>query len=328
VKRRTFIATLGGAAAWPLAARAQKPGRMRLIGVITGDTESNSESQIRGAAFRHGLEQLGWAEGRNTKIEYRWGVADASSIREQTTELVKLGPDVIVSMGTPVTAGLQQATHTIPIVFTLVADPVAAGLVANLAHPGGNITGFTNYEYAIGGKWLETLEQIAPRTALVLVILNPDNLGSSGLLRSIDSAARVLNIKTRTASALDVAEMNRTIEVLGHESNGALLVLPDAVTSNFRDSIVALAARYHLPAIYPFRYFAVAGGLISYGIDAADPFRRAASYVDRILRGSDVSDLPVEAPTKFELVINLKTAKMLGLKIPPALLARADEVIE
>jgi putative tryptophan/tyrosine transport system substrate-binding protein len=212
--------------------------------------------------------------------------------------------------------------------LTLVADPVAAGLVANLAHPGGNITGFTNYEYAIGGKWLETLEQIAPRTALVLVILNPDNLGSSGLLRSIDSAARVLNIKTRTASALDVAEMNRTIEVLGHESNGALLVLPDAVTSNFRDSIVALAARYHLPAIYPFRYFAVAGGLISYGIDAADPFRRAASYVDRILRGSDVSDLPVQAPTKYELVINLKTAKALGLTVPPSLLARADEVIE
>jgi putative ABC transport system substrate-binding protein len=326
VNRRAFIATLSSAAAWPAAAIAQRPDQMRLIGLITGDTESNSESKIRAAAFRHGLEELGWVEGRNAKIEYRWGLIDAGDIRAQVAALVQLGPDVIVSMGTPVTAALQQATRTIPIVFTLVAEPVAAGLVANLAHPDRNITGFMNYEYAIGGKWLEALAQIAPRTALVLIILNPENLGAAGLLRSIDSAAQALNIKTRTASALDVAEMNRAIEALGQ--NGTLLVLPDAVTSNLRDSIVALAARYRLPAIYPFRYFAASGGLISYGIDAADPFRRAASYVDRILRGEKPANLPVQAPTKYELVINLKTAKALGLEVPAPLLARADEVIE
>jgi putative ABC transport system substrate-binding protein len=326
VNRRAFIAALGSAAAWPAAAIAQRPDQMRLIGLITGDTESDSESKIRAAAFRHGLEELGWVEGRNAKIEYRWGLIDAGDIRAQVAALVQLGPDVIVSMGTPVTAALQQATRRIPIVFTLVAEPVAAGLVANLAHPDSNITGFMNYEYAIGGKWLEVLAQIAPRTTLVLIILNPENLGAAGLLRSIDSAAQALNIKTRTASALDVAEMNRAIEALGQ--NGALLVLNDAVTSTLRDSIVALAARYRLPAIYPFRYFAASGGLISYGIDAADPFRRAASYVDRILRGERPANLPVQAPTKYELVINLKTAKALGLDVPPQLLARADEVIE
>jgi putative ABC transport system substrate-binding protein len=226
------------------------------------------------------------------------------------------------------TVAAQQQTRIIPIVFTLVADPVASGLVASLARPGANITGFTNYEYAIGGKWLETLKESAPRITRVLAIENPANAGAPGLLREIGAGAHSFGVQVTTASTLDAAEMERAIEVFARESNGALLVLPDATTSNLRASIVELTARHRLPAIYPFRYFAVSGGLISYGIDTADQFRRAASYVDLILKGAKPADLPVQAPTKFELVINLKTAKALGLTIPESILLRADEIIE
>jgi putative tryptophan/tyrosine transport system substrate-binding protein len=328
VKRRQFISIVGGAAAaWPLAARAQQPRRRR-IGVMTGDHEADPEVQARMAAFRQQLGELGWVEGRNVRFDYRWAVGDGDRMRSGAAELIRLAPDAILSMGTPVTVALQQHTRSIPIVFTLVADPVASGLVASLARPGANITGFTNYEYVIGGKWLETLKESAPRITRVLAIQNPANAGAPGLLREIETGAHSFGVRITTASTLDVAEMERSIELFARESNGGLLVLPDATTSNLRALIVELAARYQVPAIYPFRYFAESGGLISYGIDTVDPFRLAASYFDRILKGERPADLPVQAPVKYELVVNLKTANALGLDVPASVLARADEVIE
>jgi putative ABC transport system substrate-binding protein len=328
MKRREFISLLGGAAIWPLAARAQQAGQMRRIGVITGNHEADPEVQTRIGAFRHGLAELGWAEGRNFGLAYRWAAVDADRIRSSVAELIDLKPDAILSMGTPVTVALEQQTRTIPIVFTLVADPVASGLAASLAHPGANLTGFTNYEYAIGGKWVETLKASAPRVTRILAIQNPANAGAPGLFREIESGARSLGARVTATSTLDVATMERAIETFAREPNGGLIVLPDPTTSNLRGSIVALAARHRLPAIYPFRYFAADGGLMSYGIDTADPFRRAASYVDLILKGAKPADLPIQAPTKYELVLNLKTAKALGLDVPDKLLALADEVIE
>jgi putative tryptophan/tyrosine transport system substrate-binding protein len=329
LRRRELIVALGGAAvAWPLAAHAQQPDRMRRIGMVAGNIATDPEEQIRSTTFRQRLAELGWVEGRSVWFDYRWEATDEDRIRSHVAELVDLKPDVILTQGTPLTVAAQQQTRIIPIVFTLVADPVASGLVASLARPGANITGFTNYEYAIGGKWLETLKESAPRITRVLAIENPANAGAPGLLREIESGAHSFGVRITTASTLDSAEMERSIKSFARESNGGLLVLPDATTSNLRALIVELAARHRVPAIYPFRYFAVSGGLISYGIDTVDPFRLAASYIDRILKGERPTDLPVQASTKFELVINLKTAKTLGIEIPPTLLARADEVIE
>jgi ABC-type uncharacterized transport system substrate-binding protein len=328
IRRRQFITLLSGAAAWPLAARAQQAERMRRIGVITGNHEADPEAQMRIGAFRHRLRELGWAEGGNIGLAYHWAAIDADRIRSSVTELIDLKPDAILSMGTPVTVALQQQTRTIPIVCTLVADPVASGLAASLAHPGANITGFTNYEYTIGGKWVEALKESAPGITRILAIQNPANAGAPGLLREIEAAARSLAVQVTTTSTLDAAGMAGAIEAFAREANSGLIVLPDPTTSNLRGSIVALAARHRLPAIYPFRYFAVDGGMMSYGIDTADPFRRAASYVDLILKGAKAADLPIQAPTKFELVVNLKTAKALGLTVPDKLLALADEVIE
>ena len=329
MRRREFIMLLTGAtAAWSVAARGEQSGLVRRIGVFTADDESDPEIQMRIIAFRHRLAELGWVEGRNVRFDFRWTAIDADRIRSDVNELIGLKPHAILSMGTPLTVALQQQTRTVPIVFTLVADPVASGLVASLAHPGANITGFTNYEYAIGGKWLEALKESAPHITRVLAIQNPTNAGAAGLLREIELGAHSFGVRVSTTSTLDAAEMERDIEMFAQDTNGGLIVLPDSTTSNLRGLLVALAAHHRLPTIYPFRYFAMDGGMMSYGIDTADPFRLAASYVDLILKGASPADLPIQAPTKFELVINIKTAKALGLTVPPSLLARADQVIE
>jgi putative tryptophan/tyrosine transport system substrate-binding protein len=327
--RRQLITLLGGAAAaWPLAAHAQSAERMRRIGMAGGNIETDPEMQARIAAFQRRLAELGWVEGHSVRFDSRWAANDVDRIRSYIAELVDLKPDVILTTGTPVTKAAQQRTRIIPIVFTFVADPVASGLVASLAHPGANITGFTNYEYAIGGKWLEALKESAPRITRILAIQNPANASAPGLLREIEAAAHSFGMGVMTASTLDVAEMQRAIEAFARESHGGIMVLPDPTTANLRAAIVSLAARHLLPSIYPFRYFAASGGLMSYGIDTLDQFRGAASYIDLILKGAKPADLPVQAPTKYELVINLKSARALGLTVPPALLARADEVIE
>jgi putative ABC transport system substrate-binding protein len=329
MRRREFISLVGSAAAaWPLAARAQQPERTRRIAIAAGYIETDPAIQTRIAAFRKSLAALGWVEERDIRIDYRGGANDLDHVQSQLAELIELQPDVILTNGTPHTLAAHQQTRTIPIVFTFVADPVGSGLVASLAHPGSNITGFTNFEYAIGGKWLEILRESAPHITRVLAVQNPANAGASGLLREIESGARSFGMHVSTTSALHVAELERAVEAFAGESDGGLLVLPDSATSSLRSLIVALAARHRLPAIYPFRFFAESGGLVSYGDDPVDPFQRAASYVDRILKGEKPRDLPVQAPTKYELVINLKTARALGIEVPPMLLARADEVIE
>ena len=329
MQRREFITLFGGTAAtWPLAARAQQPKHVRRVGVITGDYETDPEVQVRIGAFQKRLADLGWIERRTIRFDFRWGANDIDRIQTTAADLVNLRPDAILSMGTPVTVELQRQTRTVPIVFTLVADPVASGLVESLAHPGANITGFTNYEYAIAGKWLKLLKESAPRIERFLVIQNPANVSAPGLLREIESGVRSFGAQVTTASALDAAELERAIEAFARQPNGGLIVLPDSATSNLRASIVALAAAHQLPAIYPFRYFALSGGLMSYGIDTVDPFQRAASYIDLILKGSAPGDLPVQAPNKFELVINMKTTKALRLTVPPNTLAIADEVID
>jgi putative ABC transport system substrate-binding protein len=330
-RRREFVTLLGGAAAcgaWPLAARAQQSERVRRIGVILGTSETDPETQVRIGAFRQRLTELGWIEGRNVSFDRRFGAADPDRIRSLARDLVGRGPDVILGAGTPITVALQKETRTIPIVFALVSDPVASGLVASLARPGENMTGLTNYEHAIGGKWVETLRESAPSVARILAVQNPENASTPGIMGAIEAAGRSLGLQITKTSALDETAMEQAVEAFAREPNGGLIVLPDAATTNLREALVALASRRRLPAIYPLRYFAVSGGLISYGIDTADEFRVAAGYVSRILKGEKPADLPVQAPTKFELVINLKTAKALGLEVPQTLLARADEVIE
>jgi putative tryptophan/tyrosine transport system substrate-binding protein len=319
---------LGCAAAWPLDAPAQQEERMRRIAIAAGYIETDPAIQTRIIAFRKSLAALGWVEGRGIRIDYRGGANDWDHVQSQLAEVIELQPDVILTNGTPHTRAAHQQTRTIPIVFVLVTDPVGSGLVASLAHPGANITGFTNFEYAIGGKWLEILRESAPHITRVLAVQNPANAGAPGLLREIESGARSFGMNVSTTSALDVAELERAVEAFAREPDGGLLVLPDSATSRLRSLIVALAARHRLPAIYPFRFFAETGGLVSYGDDPVDQFQRAASYVNRILKGEKPGDLPVEAPTKFELVINLRAAKALGLTVPSTLLATADEVIE
>jgi putative ABC transport system substrate-binding protein len=328
MKRREFISLLGGAAAtWPLAARAQSD-RMRRIGVLMGLVASDPEAQSRVAAFENGLQELGWVKGRNLSIDYRWA-GDGNVLRDHAAELLAMAPDLILANSTPVTAALQEQSRTVPIVFTQVTDPVGQGLVPNLAHPGGNLTGFTSFEFSIGTKWLEALKQTAPRVTRVLLVFNPQSAPFADLfLRPIEAAAPHLSVTPIRAAVRDTADVDRVFDALAREPNGGLMVLPDISMTNYRQAIIGLAARHRVPAIYPFRYFAVSGGLMSYGTDLAEVSWRAAAYVDRILKGEKPGDLPVQAPTKYEFVINLKTAKALGLTVPPTLLALADEVIE
>jgi ABC-type uncharacterized transport system substrate-binding protein len=328
VKRRAFISLLGGAAVgWPLATSAQEPRRMRRIGVLHNLAEGDRDAQIWIGAFRQRLESLGWREGRNLHIEIRWGAADLDRYRSHAAELISMAPDVLFGDSTPTIAALQQTTRNIPIVFVGGSNPVGSGFVASLAHPGGNITGFISFEPAIGGKWLQTLREIVPSVARVGLIYNPQT-HTGQYFQSIETAARSLTVKLVQVAFRDAADIERGIGDLAREPNGGLLVLSDPSTSFHRDLIVRLADRHRLPAVYPFRRFTTGGGLISYGVDRPDQYRRAAEYVSRILNGEKPADLPVQTPTKFELVINIKTAKTLGVEVPPMLLARADEVIE
>jgi putative tryptophan/tyrosine transport system substrate-binding protein len=329
MKRRDFITLLGGATvAWPLAARAQQPERMRRIGVLMGTPASDQESHVRLAAFLRQLGELGWRLGQNVRIEYRWYGTATEQTLAGAKELVEWQPDVIVGHSTPSVAALLQATRTIPIVFLLVADPVGSGFVESFARPGGNVTGFTTVEFSMGGKWVELLKEIAPRVTRVLLIFNPQTAAYTPFLRLIEAAAPSLAVDPIAGPVHDAAEIKRTIDAFARESSGALIAFPDIFTASHRELIVALAAQYRLPAVYPYPYFPKSGGLLSYGVDAADQFRRAASYVDRILKGAKPADLPVQAPVKFEMVINLKTAKALGLDVPLQLQQLADEVIE
>jgi putative ABC transport system substrate-binding protein len=328
VKRRNCIALLGGAVVWPLAARAQQAQRMRRIGVLTALLENDPETQTSMKAFRDELQRLGWRPGLNILLEYRWAGTDLDRLRSYTTEMVGTAPDVILAAVTPALAALHRETRTIPIVFAQVSDPVRLGFVANLTRPGGNVTGFMSFEHSIGGKWLELLKDIAPRTARVAVHFDPENPNHVAYLRAIEAAAPSFGLRLTLTGARAATEIERMIDAFAHEPNGALVVTPNAVSLAHRDLFVVLAARYRLPAVYPYRFFASAGGLASYGLDLPDQYRRAASYIDLILKGAKPGDLPVQAPTKYELVINLKTAKSLGLAIPEPFLQRADEVIE
>jgi putative ABC transport system substrate-binding protein len=327
MKRRDFVTLLGAAAAWPLAARAQQAGRVYRIGMLMGQPEGDPENASRIAAFRLALGKLGWSEGRNLLIDMRWGAGDPDRMRTHGKELSGLAPDIVVAESTPATAALRQEARGVPIVFLQVANPIGAGFVASLAHPGGNITGFTNFEPSMGGKWLELLKEVAPRLARAAAIFNPET-HSGQYWQSIEAAAPSLAVKFTRAPVRGAAEIERAVEALARDPNGGLLVMPDSFTLTHRELIVTLAERHRLPSIYPFRVFPASGGLVSYGIDQVEIYRRAAAYVDRILRGANPGELPVEAPTKFELVINLKTAKALGLDVPWILQQRADEVIE
>jgi putative ABC transport system substrate-binding protein len=329
VKRRDFITLLGGAAAaWPLAAPAQQRERMRLIGVLMTTAADDPEGQARVAAFLQGLQQLGWTDGSNVRIDTRWTGGNADDIRRHAAELAALAPDVILAPGSATVAPLLQATRTVPIVFVHVPDPVGAGFVDSLARPGGNATGFTFLEYATSAKWLELLKEIAPGVKRAAVIRDPALTSGTGQFGAIQSAAPSLGVEVSPVNVRDAGEIERVVTAFARFSNGGLIVAAGALASVHRELIITLAARHKLPAVYWQRYFVTGGGLISYGPDLVDQYRRAASYVDRILKGAKPADLPVQAPTKYELVINLKTAKALGLEVPPTLLSRADEVIE
>ena len=332
MRRREFLALLGGIAiaARPGMGRAQHPGRTRRIAILLGVAESDPEAQSRVGALRQELERLGWVDGRNIRIEQRWTGGDAERLRAYTAELVASAPDVIVANPTPIVAALKQATRTIPIVFALVSDPVSSGFVESWAQPGGNITGFTSFESSMAGKWLQALKQMAPRVTQVTVVFNPETAASGGeiFLRPLEEAASPFGFQVRPARVRSAAEIAGLGDPSASGGTTGLLVVPDIFTTNHRDEIIALAARQRLPALYPFRFFAASGGLMSYGIDTLDVFRRAATYVDRILKGAKVGELPVQGPAKFELAINMKTANSLGLTVPPSLLALADEVIE
>ena len=329
MKRREFITVLGGAAAWPLAARAQQGERMRRIGVLMSLAETDPEAQARVAAFRKGLQTLGWAEGRNVHIDIRWAASDAALMQRFAKELIALQPDLILSHNTPTTASLLQQTRTIPIVFVIVSDPVGSGFVASFPRPGGNITGFTNIEPTMAGKWLELLKEIAPSVARVALLFNPATAPyAEYYLGPLKAAAASLAVAAIAEPVRDAPELESVVAAHAREPNSGLLVMPDSFMNVHSADIVSLAARHRLPAVYPFHFFARGGGLLSYGNDLFDSFRRAAGYVDRILKGEKPADLPVQAPVKFNLVINLKTARTLGLDVPPSLLATADEVIE
>jgi putative tryptophan/tyrosine transport system substrate-binding protein len=328
MRRREFISLLGSAAAaWPFAARAQQGERMRRIGVLVAVAD-DPEGQARIAAFLQGLQQLGWAEGRNLQIDTRWGAGDADRFRKYAAELVALAPDVILAAGGAVVPPLLQATRSVPIVFTQTPDPVGAGFVDSLARPGGNVTGFTVFEYGISAKWLELLKEIAPRVTRAAVIRDAAIASGTGQWGALQSVAPSFGVELSPVNMLDAGEIERAIAAFARSPNGGMILTGSALAVFHRDLIVTLAARHKLPAVYYERLFVAGGGLISYGPNSIDPHRRAAGYVDRILRGEKAADLPVQAPTKYELVVNLKSAKALGLEIPSSVLARADEVIE
>jgi putative ABC transport system substrate-binding protein len=328
IGRREFITLLGGAAsAWPIAARAQQPERVRRIGVLMSVAADGPEGQARLVAFTNRLQQLGWTEDRNLRIDHRWGAGDAERSRRYAAELVALGPDVILASGDPVMA-LHRATRTVPIVFTIISDPVGVGLVESLAHPGGNVTGFMSYEHGFGAKWLELLKEIAPGVKRAAVIRNADESTGIAQFSGIQGVAPALGVELSPIGVRDAGEIERAVTAFARSPNGGLIVTGSAPAAIHHDLIVTLAARHKLPAVYFGRFIVAAGGLISYGPDLVDQHRLAAGYVDRILKGEKPADLPVQAPTKYELVINLKTAKALSLTISQTLLSRADEVIE
>jgi putative ABC transport system substrate-binding protein len=329
VRRRSFIALLGGAAtAWPFAARAQQRERMRRIGVLMNLGADDAEGQARLAAFLQGLQEAGWVVGRNVRIDVRWGGGDAESFRKQAAELVALAPDVLFASGIPAATPLLAATRIVPIVFAQVVDPVGAGLVASLAKPGGNATGFTSGEYAIGGKWIELLKEIAPGVRRVAVLRDAGTSSGIGFFSAIQSVASSLGMELTPVGINDAGEIERGITAFARGPNCGMIVTGSTLAMVHRGLIIALATRHRLPAVYGLHLFVNDGGLISYGADTIDPYRRAAGYVDRILKGEKPAALPVQAPTKLDLHINLKTAKALGLNVPPSVLARADEVIE
>ena len=328
MERREFIALVGGAAAWPLAARAQQPNPVRRIGVLMGIAQSDSEGQARVLALRQGLDQLDLKEGQNINIEYRWGAGDGNKIRSYAAELVALAPEVILATNTPTVRALQQLTRTIPIVFVSVSDPVSDGFVASLSKPGGNVTGFSTYEPSMGGKWLQFLKAVAPDVVRVAVIFNPETAAHSLYLPSLESVAPSLGVKIVSAPVRDPNGIQALFSSLVRERGDGLVAIPDSFTVVHRATIIQLAQQHRLPVIYALLPFAQSGGLLTYGTDTVSQYRQAASYIDRILKGERPSDLPVVRPTKLTLVINLKTAKAIGITVPDSLLALADELIE
>jgi putative ABC transport system substrate-binding protein len=329
MRRRDFITLLGGAVAgWPVATRAEQAERMRRIGVLMNWAADDPEGQSGVMAFKKGLEQLGWSDGRNLSIETRWGADDVERDRQYAAELIALRPDIVLASGTLSVAAVQQASRSVPIVFVTVSDPVGAGFVDSLARPGGNVTGFMNFEYSVSGKWLELLKQIAPSLTRVAVVKHPTSPVDGAMFGAIQALAPSLGMEVSPISLRNAAEIEQAIAAFARSANGCLIVTGGASASIHSSLIITLAARYKLPAAYARRGNVLGGGPMTYGPDRIDQFRRAAGYVDRILKGEKPADLPVQAPTKYELAINLKTAKALGLEIPPTLLARADEVIE
>jgi len=328
MKRREFISLLGGAAAWPLAARAQQGERARRVGVLLPAASDDVEFQARVGAFLQGLQQSGWSIGRNLRIDTRWATANADDIRRHAAELVTLAPDVILAHGASTMRPLLQVTRSVPIVFPVAGDPVAAGFVDSLARPGGNATGFMTFEYNLSGKWLELLKEIAPGVTRAAVLRDPTVITGASQFAAIQAVAPSLRVEVNPINLRDAGEIEHAVTAFARSSNGGLIVTTGGLAQLHRDLIITLAARHKLPAVYYERFFVAGGGLLSYGADYIDQYRQAAAYVDRILKGEKPGDLPVQAPTKYETVINLKTAKALGLTVPPSLLARADEVIE
>ncbi len=327
LRRREFITLLGGAAVWPLAARAQQSKRVPRVGVLIAIAD-DAEGQARLGAFKSGMRDLGWIDDGNIRMEVRFAAGSVTNANDYAAELIGLAPDVLVANSSPAVAALQQRTRTIPIVFAQVVDPVSVGFVENLARPGGNITGFVSLDYAFGAKWLDLLKEIAPRVSRVGVLRDPTTSGAAGQLGAVQGAASLLRVELTALDVREPAAIERNMALLAREPNGGLIVLANPTAAVHLKLIVALAAQHRLPAIYPYQFFARAGGLISYGVDNLDLYRRAAGYVDRILNGGKPADLPVQNPSKFELAINIKTATALGLDVPATLLARADEVIE
>jgi putative ABC transport system substrate-binding protein len=329
MRRREFIAGLSGAAAWPTNLSAQPASGTRRLGLVMVNAESDPDGQVRVKALLHSLEELGWSEGRNLRIEYRWGAGEPDRARAYAAELVALAPDAILANGSPAVTALQQATRTIPVVFVVVTDPVGAGFVHSRAQPGANITGFSTFEPEIGGKWLELLKEVSPELRRAAGILDPRFKAFAAVWRAVEQLAPQSGVDASGLAFGDTAEdLEGAIAAFARQTGGGLIVLPTAINNFARRRIIRAAARHRLPAVYPFRHYAEDGGLIAYGFDTPDLFRRGAAYVDRILKGDKPADMPVQAPTKFELVINLKTANTIGLAVPPTLLARADEVIE
>jgi putative tryptophan/tyrosine transport system substrate-binding protein len=328
MRRRDFIGVVVGLAAWPIAARAQKREEIRRIGVLMNRAADDPQGQARLLAFGHALQQLGWSDGYNMRIETRWGEDDVERERKYAAELVALAPDVILASGSLSVAALQRVTHTLPIVFAAVADPIGAGFVDTLSRPGGNTTGFMLFEYSLSGKWLELLKQVAPRVTQAGILRVPNLPSAAAEFASLQAVARYIGVEITPLNIRDPGQIERAVAAFARSANNGLILPPSASGSVHRNLIITLAARYKLPAVYTYRFAVTEGGLISYGPDAVDQFRRAAGYVDRILRGEKPGDLPVEVPTKYELVINLKTAEALGLEVPTTLLARADEVID